>query len=64
MKALIIYDDLTGATRTTAAWKRAAWRANVSADWDIKPWQKTRPRPRTKRYPLTFEAYERASFTN
>lgn len=39
MKALIIYEDLTGATRAAAALKRAAWRANVSADWDIKPWR-------------------------
>ncbi len=39
MKALIIYDDLTGATRATAALKRAALRANVGADWDIKPWR-------------------------
>ncbi len=39
MKALIIYDDLTGATRATAALKRAAWRATVSEDWDIKPWR-------------------------
>jgi hypothetical protein len=39
MKALIIYDDLTGATRAATALKRAAWRANVSADWDIKPWR-------------------------
>jgi hypothetical protein len=39
MKALIIYDDFTGATRATAALKGAAWRANVSADWDIKPWR-------------------------
>jgi len=39
MKALIIYDDPTGATRATAALKRAAWRANVGADWDIKPWR-------------------------
>ena len=36
---MIIYDDLTGATRAAAALKRAAWRANVSADWDIKPWR-------------------------
>jgi hypothetical protein len=39
MKALIIYDDLTGATRATAALKRAALRANVGADWDINPWR-------------------------
>jgi hypothetical protein len=39
MKALIIYDDLTSATRAAAALKRAALRANVSADWDIKPWR-------------------------
>lgn len=39
MKALIIYDDLAGATRATAALKHAAWSANVSADWDIKPWR-------------------------
>jgi len=39
MKALIIYDDLAGATRATAALKQAAWRANVSSDWDIKPWR-------------------------
>jgi len=39
MKALIIYDDLTGATRATAALKHAAWSAHVSADWDIKPWR-------------------------
>jgi len=39
MKALIIYDDLTGATRAMAALKRAALRANVGADWDIKPWR-------------------------
>lgn len=39
MKALIIYDDLTGATRATEALKRAAWSANVSADWDIEPWR-------------------------
>jgi len=39
MKALIIYDDLTDATRAAAALKRAAWRANVGADWDIKPWR-------------------------
>ncbi|HWW00503.1 MAG TPA: hypothetical protein VNZ64_12460 [Candidatus Acidoferrum sp.] len=39
MKALIIYDDLTGATRATAALKRSAWRASVRADWDIKPWR-------------------------
>jgi hypothetical protein len=39
MKALIIYDDLTGATRAAVALKRATWRANVSADWDIKPWR-------------------------
>ena len=39
MKAFIIYDDLTGATRATAALKHAAWSAHVSADWDIKPWR-------------------------
>jgi hypothetical protein len=39
MKALIIYDDLTDATRAAAALKRAACRANVIADWDIKPWR-------------------------
>jgi len=39
MKALIIYDDLTGATRAAAALKSAAWRANVSAGWDIRPWR-------------------------
>ena len=39
MKAFIIYDDLIGATRATAALKRAAVRANVDADWDIKPWR-------------------------
>ena len=39
MKALIIYDDLAGATRATAALKHAASRANVGADWDIKPWR-------------------------
>jgi hypothetical protein len=39
MKALIIYDDLTGATRATAALKHAALSAHVSADWDIKPWR-------------------------
>jgi hypothetical protein len=39
MKAFIIHDDLACATRATAALKHAAWSANVSADWDIKPWR-------------------------
>ncbi|HWY78598.1 MAG TPA: hypothetical protein VN281_23485, partial [Verrucomicrobiae bacterium] len=39
MKALIIYDDFTGAVRAGAALQRATWSANVNADWDIRPWR-------------------------
>src|SRR6267154_2591654 len=39
MKALIIYDDFAGAARAGAALQHATWSANVSADWDIRPWR-------------------------
>jgi hypothetical protein len=39
MKALIIYDDFAGAARAGAALQHAMWSANVSADWDIRPWR-------------------------
>jgi len=39
MKAFIIYDDRDSATGAIAALKRAAWSANVNADWDIEPWR-------------------------
>jgi len=39
MKALIIYDDFAGAARAGAALQHATWSANVSVDWDIRPWR-------------------------
>ena len=39
MKAFIIYDDLARATKASEALEHAAWSANVSAHWDIKPWR-------------------------
>jgi hypothetical protein len=39
MKALMIYDDFAGAARAGAALQNATWSANVSADWDIRPWR-------------------------
>ena len=39
MKALIIYDDFAGAARAGAALQHATRSANVSVDWDIRPWR-------------------------
>jgi hypothetical protein len=39
MKAMIIYDDFAGAARANAALRHAAGSANVTADWDLKPWR-------------------------
>ena len=39
MKALIIYDDFTAAARAGAALQHATWSANVTTDWDIRPWR-------------------------
>jgi hypothetical protein len=39
MKALIIYDDSAGAVRAGAALQHATLRANVNADWDLRPWR-------------------------
>jgi len=39
MKALIIYDDFAAAARAGAALQHATWSANVSTDWDIRPWR-------------------------
>jgi hypothetical protein len=38
MKALIIYDNFTSAARASTTLQNAAHRAEISAQWDIKPW--------------------------
>jgi hypothetical protein len=39
MKALIIYDDFARAARAAAALQHATWSANVTPDWNLKPWR-------------------------
>ena len=39
MKAVIIYDDVASAARSIAILRRASSLANVSAEWNIKPWR-------------------------
>ena len=39
MKALIVYDDATGAATTNAILHRAADSADVSVKWDVSPWR-------------------------
>ncbi len=38
MKAVIIYDDVASAARSVAILRRTLSLANVSAEWNIKPW--------------------------
>ena len=39
MKALIVYDDAACAATTNAILHRATDRADISVQWDIRPWR-------------------------